>query len=241
MSIGRMYKWAYVATALIAVAVLAGGCGSGGSDRGTTTAGANPATVPAGDVAVVRGTAITQAQFDNALRQTELAENKKTVPAPGDPDYTEGRDAAMGELLDQAWITGEAADQGVTVSDREIADALAQTKRQNFKTEAEFQAYVKKAGYTAEDVNERVKLQVLSQKLETKIAGATKLSQKQQAAFAAYIKEYKAKWTAVTLCADGYQMDRCSNGPPASTTTPTIPGVTPAPAPSPAPAPAPAG
>lgn len=135
------------------------------------TGGIGKGSVPSGDVATVDGQGISQADFDNALKQV-TAQQGGAAPKPGDPQYSQLRDAALGQLLDQAWIEGEAKDKGVTVSDRQIADQLATTKKQNFKTEAEYQAFIQKSGYTQADVDERIKLQLLSTALQNKISGS---------------------------------------------------------------------
>lgn len=134
-----------------------------------TTGGISKDSVPSGDVATVDGTGISQADYDSALKQVAAAQNVTTLPQPGDPQYTMLRDAAIGQVLDQAWIEGEAGDKGIVVSDRQIEDQLATTKQQNFKTEAEYQAFIEKSGFTQDDVNERIKLQLLSDALQKQI------------------------------------------------------------------------
>lgn len=134
------------------------------------TGGISKADVPSGDVATVDGHGISQADYDNALKQVAAAQSVTTLPKPGDPQYTALHDAAIGQVLDQQWIEGEAKDKGITVSDRQIADQLATTKQQNFKTEAEYQAFIQKSGYTQADVNERIKLQLLSDALQKQIS-----------------------------------------------------------------------
>jgi len=134
-------------------------------------------TVTAGPTTLIDNGAISQEAFDASLKQAALRQGVKTVPQPGDPQYDQLRDQALGDLLDIAWITGEAKDQGVEVSDREVQQAFQQTKQQNFKTEAEYQKFLKTSGFTQDDVNLRVKLQKLSEKIQTKLSsGASDVS-----------------------------------------------------------------
>ena len=51
----------------------------------------------------------------------------------------------------------------------EVAAELETVKDQQFKTEAEFNKYLKEANFTLEEVTSRVRLQLLSQKIQDKI------------------------------------------------------------------------
>jgi parvulin-like peptidyl-prolyl isomerase len=113
---------------------------------------------------------ISKSQFSCSLKQAAARAGLKTIPKPGSSQYTSLKDSAVGDLLDTVWIQSEAEEQGVTATPQEIAAQLAQIKQQNFKTKAEFQQFLKTSGYSKADVNTRVKLQILSQKIEQKVA-----------------------------------------------------------------------
>jgi hypothetical protein len=55
------------------------------------------------------------------------------------------------------------------VTPKQIATELAQIKKQNFKTEAEYKKFLKTSHYTQSDVNERVKLQMVSTQIQQQI------------------------------------------------------------------------
>jgi parvulin-like peptidyl-prolyl isomerase len=135
-----------------------------------TTGGITKDSVPGDDVAVVDGNGITNDQFAAAMKQSALQQGLQAAPNPGDPQYDTIRDAALGDLFDIAWIQGEAKDQGVEVTDTAIQQQFQQTKKQNFKTEAEYQKFLQTSGFTEADVLLRVKLQLLSQKIQDKIS-----------------------------------------------------------------------
>jgi parvulin-like peptidyl-prolyl isomerase len=134
-----------------------------------TTSGIGKGDVPDGSIAKVDGDEITEETFETAMDQAMQQQGLTERPAAGTEEYNQLRDAAMGQLLDAAWIEGEAAEQGVEASDREIADQLQQVKDQQFKTEKEFQDFIVESGFTPEDVNDRIRLQILSDKLEQQI------------------------------------------------------------------------
>lgn len=134
------------------------------------TRGLGDESVPSGDVAVVDGDGISQEDFDRALNQAALRQSLPQPPAPDDPQYQAIADQALGDLLDVAWIQGEAVERGIEVSDRQVQQSLEQTKQQNFETEAEYQQFLKTSGFTQEDVDLRVRLNLLSQKIQQEVS-----------------------------------------------------------------------
>jgi parvulin-like peptidyl-prolyl isomerase len=130
--------------------------------------------VPGDDVAVVQDAPvglghISKTQFNRALLQTAARSGVKTVPKPGSTQYDQIKSGAMNDLLDQVWIQGEAADQDITVTPNEVASLLAQTIKQNFKTPGEFAKFRKQSHFSKADVRTRIKLQILSQKIQQKV------------------------------------------------------------------------
>jgi parvulin-like peptidyl-prolyl isomerase len=126
---------------------------------------------PSGDaVAVVDGDEISQEDFDKALLQAAKRQGLPEAPAEDNPQFATLRDEALGDLFDIAWIQGEAEDRGIEATDTEIQDQLQQVKNQSFKTEQEYQAFLKRSGFTPEDVNLRIELQVLSTKIQEAVA-----------------------------------------------------------------------
>ena len=132
-------------------------------------------SVPDGDVALVEqvpediGT-ISEVDFKRALVQQAAQGSLKKTPKPGEKKYDELKIAALGELLDGVWIQGEAEELGISVTPKQIATELAQIKKQNFKTPAEYQKFLKTSRFTQEDVLARVKVQLLSTQIQEKIS-----------------------------------------------------------------------
>jgi foldase protein PrsA len=84
-------------------------------------------------------------------------------------EYEGLRDQVLQFLIQAEWIQGEAKDQGVKVSAKELAKSFAQQKKQSFPTEKEYTAFLKSSGMTQEDIDLRVKLDLLSNKIRTKV------------------------------------------------------------------------
>ncbi len=131
-------------------------------------------SVSSGDVAVIEdapddaGT-ITEDEFTRSLEQTAAQSGKKEVPKPGDPQYDELKEAALGSLLDSAWLRGEADEQGISVTDQEVAKEFKKLKDENFKTEDEYKKFLTESKFTQADVDSRVELQMLSSKIQEQI------------------------------------------------------------------------
>lgn len=131
-------------------------------------------SVPSGAVAVIEdapddlGT-VTEAEFQHALAQVAAEEKGAPVPKPGDKKYEELKEKALGNVLDSIWIRGQAAEMGIAVTQKEIADELKKLKDKAFKTEQQYKEFLKEAKFTEEDVNTRVTIQMLSEQIQTQV------------------------------------------------------------------------
>jgi parvulin-like peptidyl-prolyl isomerase len=129
--------------------------------------------VPSGDVAVVDeapGGPITQEEFDAALEQSAAAQGARGgVPAEDDPQYELLKEQALSDLILGRWVEGEAEEQGITITEDEVEQRLDQIKQQNFKNEEEFQRFLEQSAFTIDDARERVRLTVLSERIQEEI------------------------------------------------------------------------
>jgi len=133
-------------------------------------------SVPSGDVALVEsvpdGNTVSEAEFDRALLQQAAQGGQKEAPKPGDEKYEELKEAALTEMLDRIWIKGQAEELGIAVTPKQIASELQQIKDQNFKSEAEYEKFLKTSKFTKEDVLDRVELQLLSTQIQEAITNS---------------------------------------------------------------------
>lgn len=137
--------------------------------------GIGSSDIPEGDVALVEDvpeeiSTISEAELKRAILQQAASGQLKKIPKPGEDKYEELQTTALGELLNTIWIQGEAEELGIAVTPKQIQDELAQIKKQNFKTEAEFAQFLKTSKFTNEDVLTRVKLQLLSTQIQERIS-----------------------------------------------------------------------
>ncbi len=112
---------------------------------------------------------ITGPEFECAFEQVVAASGIKTTPKPGDKQYDELKETTVSSMLETIWIQGLAAEEGISVNEKEVEEELEKIKEQTFKTPAEFQTFLKTSKYTTQDVNERVKIQRLSKKIQEKL------------------------------------------------------------------------
>jgi foldase protein PrsA len=84
-------------------------------------------------------------------------------------EYNAERDQVLQLLISFQWIQGEAQDMGVKVSDQEVMKSFQQQKKQAYPKEAQYQKFLKQSGQTQADILQRVKLDLLSNKIRDKV------------------------------------------------------------------------
>src|SRR6185295_16418723 len=84
-------------------------------------------------------------------------------------EYEQLRNQAVQQLISVKWIQGEADAMGIKVSDAEIKKSFDEQKKQSFPKDADYQKYLKDSGLTQEDIMQRVKLDLLSNKIRDKV------------------------------------------------------------------------
>jgi parvulin-like peptidyl-prolyl isomerase len=145
--------------------------------------------IPSGDVALVTNVPselghISEADYKKSFSQQESQAGLKKAPKPGSKKAEELKKAAMGELLNTAWIFGEGEELGIKITPKEVETELAKVKKESFKTEKAFQEFLKTSHLTEAEVTERIELQILSTKIQAKI------TKESPPASEAEIKEY---------------------------------------------------
>jgi parvulin-like peptidyl-prolyl isomerase len=135
-------------------------------------------SVPSGDIALVTNVPseighISEADYKTSIEQQEAQSGVKKPPKAGSKKAEELKKAAIGELLNSAWIFGEAEELGIKVTAKEVETELAKVKKESFKTEKAYQEFLTTSHFTQEDVNKRLELQILSTKIQEKVTKET--------------------------------------------------------------------
>ncbi|HEX5308713.1 MAG TPA: peptidyl-prolyl cis-trans isomerase [Solirubrobacteraceae bacterium] len=116
-----------------------------------------------------------------------------TYKAQCEQQYTALKQQVLGFLISANWVIGEAEAQGVKVSDAEVHKQFNQIKSQQFPKEADFQKFLASSGQTVSDLELRVKLDMLSQKIQQKItkdAGKKPSQQEVKSYYEAHKSQY---------------------------------------------------
>jgi len=134
-------------------------------------------SVPSGDVALVEDVPdevgqISEEDLDRAIEQQVAEAKLKKAPEPGSDKYEELKEAALGEMLERTWIFGQAEELDVSVTDKQVEDELATIKKSNFGSEKAYQKFLDESKFTQEDVDERVRLQLLSTKVQEAVSAS---------------------------------------------------------------------
>jgi len=169
-----------LALALLAVGLLAG-CGGGG--------------VSSDAVVRVNGQAISKATFSHwmgiAASASTAAPRGKKAPKPATPDPKVLQQQVLGFLISADWVIGQAEEQGVKVSDTEVQTQFNKLEKKQFPKEAEFQKFLAITSQTASDLLLRMKISMLSSKIQEKVAKPPK-QPVSEAAVARYYNEHSS-------------------------------------------------
>lgn len=84
--------------------------------------------------------------------------------------YKSLQQEVLGFLVSSQWVLGEASSLGVKLSDKEVTKQFEQIKSQEFPQAATFEKFLQSSGQTVSDLLLRVKLNMLSSKIQQKIA-----------------------------------------------------------------------
>lgn len=139
------------------------------------TSGFGGPSLPEGDVAFVedvpeRGD-VTREDFDRAVEQSAAAQGIRRAPKPGTPQYDMVKETALNDLILARWVEGEAAERGIEVSDAAVKDRLDQIREQQFGSKREFEKFLKRQHFTEQDALDRVRLQLLSERIQEAVLG----------------------------------------------------------------------
>ncbi len=107
--------------------------------------------------------------------------------------YKALQQTTLGFLISADWVIGQAEEQSVKLSDKEVQKKFNELKKQQFPKEAEFQKFLATTGQTVSDLLLRVKLSMLTTKIQEKVAKEAKKSVN-EAAIAKYYSEHKSTY-----------------------------------------------
>jgi parvulin-like peptidyl-prolyl isomerase len=152
-------------------------------------------SVPSGDVVKVQDVSdelgtVSQKEFDRAFALQVKGAKLKKAPAKDSKKYEEVKEATLTEMIEGIWIRGQAEEMGITVTDKQVEEELAQIKKSSFPTPSAYKKFLAESGFTQEDVNDRVELQTLVTAIQEKVNSEAPAPS--EAEISAYYEEEKA-------------------------------------------------
>jgi foldase protein PrsA len=106
--------------------------------------------------------------------------------------YKSLQQEVLGFLISSAWVLGEAESKGVHVNDAEVKKQFEQIKSQQFPKPEEFKKFLASSGQSVSDLLLRVKLNLLSSKIQQKVS--KEKGTVTQAQISKYYNEHKSQF-----------------------------------------------
>jgi foldase protein PrsA len=162
--------------------------GVAASSTGATTGAKPAAPVPPNYTACIAGLKATAPK--PAKGQT--APTEATLKTQCETQYKSLQTEVLGFLISSEWVIGEASSLGVKISDKEVKKEFEKIKNTQFPKPAEFEKFLASSGQSVSDLLLRVKLNLLSQRIQKKIAKGKGTPSK--AEIAKYYKENQSRF-----------------------------------------------
>lgn len=116
----------------------------------------------------------------------------------------------LGFLISAEWVIGEAADLGIEIRTGEVRHEFERLRRAQFPKRAAFKKFLRQTGQTAADILLRVRLSMLTTRIQQRVAGHGS-ARRRGNALTRFVKRFERKWRAQTYCETLYKMPRCGH------------------------------
>jgi foldase protein PrsA len=136
------------------------------SSAGTTTAAKPAVPVPPSYTACIAH----EKSVAPKPAKGQAVPTEATLKTQCETQYKSLQTEVLGFLISSEWVIGEGSHLGVNVSDKEVKKEFEKIKDQQFPKPAEFEKFLATSGQTVSDLLLRVKLNMLSSKIQQKIA-----------------------------------------------------------------------
>ena len=159
---------------LVAATAALAACGGGSS------------SVPSGAVAVVGSTPVTKAQFDSLMAEAVAGAKASGQPAPtiGTPQYTQLRDRVVAYLVQASELEQQAAKLGVSVSSTDVSKVISNLAKLHYGgSMKKLETALKAVGSTLPQYESQERVNLLAQKVKTKVTASAKVTLAQEKAY----------------------------------------------------------
>jgi foldase protein PrsA len=122
----------------------------------------------------------------------QSAPSTKELKAECATEYKSLQTEVLGFLISSQWVIGEASSLGVKLTDAQVKKEFAKIKSDEFPKAAEFEKFLATSGQSVSDLLLRVKLNLLSQKIQKQVVkNKSKITEAQ---IAKYYNENKSRY-----------------------------------------------
>ncbi|HXB65121.1 MAG TPA: hypothetical protein VNV42_09640 [Solirubrobacteraceae bacterium] len=119
-------------------------------------------------------------------------------------------ETALGFLVSADWVIGEAADLGIELSAGAVRHQFDHLRAQQFPKRSAFNRFLSKTGQTVGDLLLRVRLGMLTSRIQERVTGHGDAHQKRRA-LTRFVKHFERKWKAQTYCETLYKVAHCGH------------------------------
>ncbi|MGA8365645.1 MAG: hypothetical protein WB709_14175 [Solirubrobacteraceae bacterium] len=162
---------------------------------------------PAGEVIVCIGVqSITGAMFSHWAVVAQKAEGSTKPRASTTAVIKE----VMGFLISSFWVIGEASNLNIHASEAEVRHTFDSIRGQQFPKRREFTEFLKSTGQTIADILFRVRLNLLSGRIQRHVLAGHK-GRRGQRDLARFVRGFRRKWIAETYCTPTYTSSDCGH------------------------------
>jgi foldase protein PrsA len=135
-------------------------------------------SVPSSAVATCGNQTITNEQYNSLIDQAKRSYKvqKRAFPKAGSTEYETLKNQAVGYLVQRCEFADEANTLGIKITDKQVADRLAQIKKQYFSnSETKYKAQLKTQGLSEQQVTDDIKAQLVSELIFKKVTSNVKV------------------------------------------------------------------
>jgi hypothetical protein len=141
----------------------------------------------------------------------DVARRSEGSSAKHRPSADEVMKEVMGFLISSDWVLGEASDRNIVVSEAVVRHTFDRIRGQQFPREREFKTFLKQSGETVADLLLRVRLNLLSQRIQSHVLTGHRGKHSRQRALERFVHDFRLKWMAQTYCDPGYAIQDCGH------------------------------
>lgn len=116
----------------------------------------------------------------------------------------------MGFLISTDWVIGEAAKLHIEASAIEVRRQFDHLRRLQFPKPAQFKKFLKQTGETVSDLLLRVRLSMLTTRIQQLVEGGGSKRSRQRA-LTRFVKRFQRTWKAQTYCETVYKVSACGH------------------------------